>query len=100
MTSLARIQTTSGFDIDSLEVDTTGVSYLKGGLGAKKRRFAFSEIENVLLSPTGLLAFQVGTEVFSIQTNPSEANDRQAVEALVNELRRSVSWGALKPWRE
>ncbi len=100
MTPLARIQTITGFDIDSLDVDTTGVSYLKGGLSSKKRHFAFSEIEYVLLSPGGLLAFQVGDEVFSIQTKPNDTNDRQAVETFVTEVRRSVSWGSFRPWRE
>lgn len=55
------------------------------------RRFPFKRIECVLLSPDNRLSFQVGEEVFSIQTFPGNASHQAAIDALLQAVQRSVA---------
>lgn len=70
-----------------LSVDEQGVELQDGPLPSGRRRFRFEEIECVLLSPQGLLSFQVGREVFSIATRRDDRQHQGAIEALVRALK-------------
>jgi hypothetical protein len=48
--------------------------------------FRFDQIDCVLLSPTHELSFQVGNEVFSIQTKPNKPRHQAAIAALLEGL--------------
>ena len=76
-----------------LQLDSGGVKfYESSGIGGAKR-FQFSEIGCVLMSPDHTLSFQVGQQVFSIPTDPNNARDQAVITALVQELRRTNQSG-------
>jgi hypothetical protein len=62
--------------------------YENAALGT--RRFAFKRIEYVVLSPDNKLSFQVGEEVFSIQTVPGDAGHQAAINALLLAVFRTM----------
>lgn len=69
-----------------LRVDSQGVTFLQTVFGGAARRFAFGQIDAVLMSPGGELSLQVGLETFRIQTNPQRKNDAQVIATLVQQL--------------
>jgi len=73
-----------------LSVDSEGVEFHEATLGGGKRRFPFAQIECLLFSPAGLLSFQVGQEIFKIQTKKGNAKHQEVIDALVGALRSSV----------
>ena len=76
-----------------LMVDSDGVKYSDGTGFASAKRFQFSQIESVLMSPDNKLSFQVGNEVFAIPTKPDNAKHKEAIDALLQELRRTLTTG-------
>jgi hypothetical protein len=84
-----KITNNSLFEKNFLIVNSDGVKYYNGALfGA--RRFRFNQIDALLLSPTSVLSFQVGNEVFSIPTKPGNQKHRNAVDFLLQEVRRTL----------
>jgi hypothetical protein len=71
-----------------LTVDSSGLGFCNPAVGA--RRFRFYEIESVLLSPDHTLSFQVGNEVFSIPTQPDNADHMNVIDFLLQEVRRTT----------
>lgn len=71
----------------SLEVESDGIRYVAPSLAGSSRRFRYHEIECILLSEKNVLSFQVGTEVFSIQTRSDK--HLQIISTLVHEVRRA-----------
>lgn len=71
-----------------LNVNSSGVGFCNPTFGS--RRFRFHEIESVLLSPDHTLSFQVGNEVFSIPTQPDNADHRNVIDFLLLEVRRTT----------
>ena len=71
-----------------LEVLPDGVNYFKAAALGTTRSFKFAEIDCVLLSPSNVLSFQVGTEVFSIPVKPSDEHHKTVVNSMLNELRK------------
>ncbi|HUW35204.1 MAG TPA: hypothetical protein VM223_26640 [Planctomycetota bacterium] len=71
-----------------LKVHQYGVEYLKTAALGSKRQFQFSQIDCVLMSPGYMLSFQVGHEIFSIQTKPYRQADQDAVRALLEGVRQ------------
>ena len=83
-----KITNGSLFEKHFLTVDSDGVKFNSPAVGA--RRFRFNQIETMLLSPTHVFSFQVGNEVFSIPTKPENANHRNTIDFLVQEVRRTL----------
>jgi hypothetical protein len=54
------------------------------------RRFSFGQIDLILMSPANILSFQVGREVFSIQTKPGDKTHQQIIDNLLQEVGRSA----------
>jgi len=71
-----------------LTVDSSGLRFCNPTLG--DRRFRFHEVESVLLSTDHSLSFQVGTEVFSIPTQPGNADHMNVIDFLLQEVRRTT----------
>lgn len=72
-----------------LSVDSDGVRFYNGALVPAKH-FRFNQIESVLLSANHTLSFQVGSEVFSIPTQPADADHKNVIDFLLQEVRRST----------
>jgi hypothetical protein len=72
---------------DALVVDSAGVEVRDG---ARTRRFRFSEIDCVLLSPDHMVSVQIGSEVFKFPANPNDAEHSNTVNFLVQEARRTT----------
>lgn len=90
-----KITASSLFTKHYLAVDSGGVKFFESaGIGGA-RRFSFSQIECVLMSPDNKLSFQVGNEVFSIPTKPGNAKHQTVIETLLQEVRQSAGVGAL-----
>jgi hypothetical protein len=53
------------------------------------RRFLFADISCALMSADHQLSFQVGDEVFSIQSRPAKPEHQAAIAAMVEGLERS-----------
>jgi hypothetical protein len=66
-----------------LLVDDQGIEFKETALMGGARRFPFSAIDAVLLSPKGVLSLQVGSEVFSITTKTGDKKHQEIVETLV-----------------
>lgn len=74
-----------------LMVDSDGVKFYDGTGFASAKRFQFRQIECVLMSPDNKLSFQVGNEIFTIPTKPDNAKHKAAIDALLQELRRTTA---------
>jgi hypothetical protein len=72
-----------------LAVRRDGVKFYQSSIGLGGKTFTFPQIDCVLMSPDDVLSFQVGREVFTIPTNPLSPKHRQAVEILVERVRRA-----------
>lgn len=85
-----KIKTSSLFTRQYLIVDDRGVKFYDGTqfLGAK--RYAFDQIECVLMSPEHKLSFQVGTQVCTIATKPANVNHQAVIQALVEQVQRTA----------
>jgi hypothetical protein len=86
-----KISHNSLFSKHYLIVDSGGVKFYENSFGGAKR-FPFSRIECVLMSTDNKLSFQVGNEVFSIPTKPEDAGHQAVIEALLQEVRRTVTY--------
>jgi hypothetical protein len=76
-----------------LSVDSGGVQFADTSIFGTKR-FTFRSIECVLLSPDHKLSFQVGNGVYSIPTQPGNADHQAVIHALLQEVRRSAAGGS------
>jgi hypothetical protein len=84
-----KIANNSLFQKHFLKVDSDGLKFYDGALlGA--RRFRFNQIDTVLLSPTNILSFQVGNEVFSIPTKAGDVKHQNVIDFLLQEVRRTT----------
>ena len=86
-----KISNNSLFTKHFLIVDSGGVKFYDGTGFTGAKRFQFKQIECVLMSPDNKLSFQVGNEVFSIQTKPDNAKHKAVVDALLQEVQRSMT---------
>jgi len=71
----------------SLEVRPEGVTYYESSGFGKVRKFAPAQIDLILMSPTNVLSFQVGREVFSIPTKPGNKHHQEVIDALLDDAR-------------
>ena len=74
----------------ALTVERDGVCFQQTVFMGGKRRFAFSQVDCVLMSPNNELSFQVGDEVFTVPTKPGKRGHEAAIAALLEGVRRSV----------
>ncbi len=74
-----------------LEMTPKGVTFTESVLFGGSRSFAFNEIVCLLLADDGLLAFQVGREVFSVWYDRTKPKEQQVVAALVAGLQAAAS---------
>ena len=86
-----KIAANSFFTKHFLIVDSGGVKFYDGTGFSGARRFPFSRIECVLMSPDHKLSFQVGNEVFSIPTKPGNGKHQAVIDALLQEVQRTVA---------
>ncbi len=81
-----KIDASSLFSHHYLKLGKSNISYYEGTfLGS--RSFRFDQIDAVLVSPTNVLSFQVGQEVFSIQMNPAKPRHQATLEALLENVK-------------
>jgi hypothetical protein len=81
-----KITSRSVAEYHSLEVRAEGVRFIHAMGFTKKHSFRFSQIACVLMSGSHKLSFQVGNEVFSIQTKPRSSKHRMVVDELLRKL--------------
>lgn len=74
-----------------ITLGSTGVVYCDSPLSSSGRSFVFAQIECILLASDGVLSFQVGDEVFKIQTKAGDANHRHVIETFVNAVNATVN---------
>lgn len=67
-----------------LKVDQYGVEFLETAAFGGRRSFRFDQIDCILISPERILSFQVGNEVFRIQTKPGKAQHQQTIQYLLS----------------
>lgn len=86
-----KIHASSLFRRHYLIVDDRGVKFFDGTqfLGAK--RYAFSQIDCVLMSPDHNLTFQSGNELCTIATKPTNAKHQAVIQALVERVQRTTA---------
>jgi hypothetical protein len=72
-----------------LEVHGTGVTFNPASLWGSKT-FPFREIVCVLMSDQDVLSFQVGLEVYTIQTDAGNEKHQETIKALLGELAASI----------
>jgi hypothetical protein len=77
-----KIRANSFFVNRYLKVTDTGVIFVETAAMGGKRKFNFGQIDYLLMSPSNVLSFQVGHEVFSIPIRPKKARHQQAVQQL------------------
>lgn len=78
-----KIRANSLFVNRYLKVVENGVVFVETAAMGGKRKFRFDQIDYVLMSPTNVLSFQVGNEVFSLKTNPKRLRHQQAIQQLI-----------------
>lgn len=85
------IRASTMFQKRYLKVDSAGVRFYEAALFGSERRFAFEQIVCVLMSEQNVLSFQVGNEVFSLQTKPHKRKHQDTIAALLGGVQRSVN---------
>lgn len=85
-----KIKGSTFVEVRVLIVERDGVRFQQTAFMGGKRRFAFSQIDSVLMSPNNELSFQVGDEVFTVPTKPGKRGHEAAIAALLEGVRRSV----------
>jgi hypothetical protein len=85
-----KIKANSLFVACSLKLDSEGVAFQETAAVGGTRRFAFRDIDCVLMSPDHTLSFQVGDEVFSIPTKPDNKKHQEVIDALVQCVRKGA----------
>jgi hypothetical protein len=91
MTMSLKITSSSLFTKHYLIVDSSGVKFYENAAWGGTKRFKFSQIDSVLMSPDDKLSFQVGKEVFSIPTKPDNPKHKATIDALLQEVRRTTA---------
>jgi hypothetical protein len=86
----AKIKSSSLLSASTLEVNSAGVIFRESSGFSSVRRFSFGQIDLILMSPANILSFQVGREVFSIQTKPGDKTHQQIIDNLLQEVGRSA----------
>lgn len=72
-----------------LVVESDGVKFCETAFTGGKRHFRFHEIGCILMSPEHKLSFQVGKEVFSIQTKPNDMKHQEVIAAFVRQVQQA-----------
>ncbi len=72
-----------------LVVTETGIKVRQDSLVSSVRHFPFSAIECVVMAPNNTLSFQVGEEVFSIETRADKPKHQATIAALLEGLQRA-----------
>ncbi|MBI5722506.1 MAG: hypothetical protein HZA50_01000 [Planctomycetes bacterium] len=75
------------FTRHGLKVDSSGVTHVETSFLGGRRKFAFRQIECVLISSQQVLSFQVGAEVFSVPIKPHNRRHQETINALVSSVR-------------
>lgn len=84
-----KIDSSNLFARKYLKLRRDGIQFLgDAGIGFA-RNFTFRQIDYVLLSSDGVLSFQVGAEVFSIETRPDKPRHQEAIAALLDGLEQT-----------
>ena len=95
------IRASSFFVKRYLKVTDQGVDFMETAATGGRKRFNFGQIEFILLSPAQVLSFQVGNEVFSIQTNPNKPKHVAAIRELLARVgasrEQSVGFPVIQP---
>lgn len=78
-----KISSSSLFTRRFLKVKKDRIRFYEPGMFLGARSFPFRMIDCVLVSPTNVLSFQVGREVFSIPTQPGKAKHQQTIAAFI-----------------
>lgn len=86
-----KIQASSLLRRHYLLVDDRGVKFFDGTQFMGAKRYAFSQIDCVLMSPDHKLTVQSGTDVCTIATNPKNAKHQAVIQALVENLQRAAA---------
>jgi hypothetical protein len=84
-----KISASSLFKNHYLKLDSGGVKFYESAAIGGAKRFRFSEILCILMSPDNTLSFQVGQEVFSIKTNPANTKHQTVINTLNQEVQRA-----------
>ena len=85
-----KIKASRFFTKHTLEVHSKGVTFCEtAGLGSGARKFGFGQIDLILMSPAGVLTFQVGREIFSIPVKPANKTHQRVIDSLLGEVRRN-----------
>lgn len=74
-----------------MRFDPTSVAICESTVASDERAIAYGQIDAILLSPDGMLSFQVGRNVFKIQTKPEDAGHQQAIRAFVEYVTKAAS---------
>lgn len=73
-----------------ITVDSGGVQYFDNALIGGLKRVPFANIDCILMSPDHKLSLQMGTQVYTVQVNPEDPDHQTVINALLQEVRRSV----------
>jgi len=72
-----------------LQIFGSGVEYRRTAFTGGARHFPFGQVDAILMDANNVLSFQVGEEVFSLQTKPSNAKHREVIGIFLQEVRRA-----------
>jgi hypothetical protein len=91
------IRASSFLDSRYLKVTPEGVLFRDNEFFHPRKRFVFRQIDCVVMSADSVLSFQVGNEVFSIRTKPSNRKHQEVIRALMGGVRRSTGMSSGTP---
>jgi hypothetical protein len=73
-----------------LTVDSEGVTVTgSGSLLSGQKRYAFADIDSIMLADDGELVLQMGTHVFSVKANLGDDKHKHTIEELVKAAQTS-----------
>lgn len=77
-----KIRANSLFVNRYLKVTDRGIEFCETAIMGGRRKFRYDQIDYMLMSPTNVFSFQVGTEVFSLRMNPHKRRHVQAIQQM------------------
>ena len=70
-----------------LKVEDRWIEWYASSFLGTKRRFGYDQIDCILMGLDHKLSFQVGSEVFTIRTNPKKQSHQDAIKTLVEKVK-------------
>jgi hypothetical protein len=77
------------FEPKWLKVDAKGIKFYEWRAWGGAKKFAFGDVQCILMSNDHTLSFQAGGKIYSIRTKPDKPKHQETISRFVREVERT-----------